>query len=73
MQKRVTIVLISVFVLAFAIGVMAPSSHASFPKEIKCWNECIANHYYECCKYVVSGSGGGTFTECEYTGYMCAY
>jgi hypothetical protein len=71
MNKRMTIVLISVMSLAFVFGAVAPASHAVVPKVVKCWHECLAGHYYECCRYVVPQ--GGSFTECEYTGYLCGW
>jgi hypothetical protein len=71
MNKHLTILLVGVMVLAFVFGVVAPSSQAVVPKQITCWHECLGGHYYECCRYVVPKSG--TFIDCEYTGYLCAW
>ncbi|UCG62089.1 MAG: hypothetical protein JSV52_02005 [Candidatus Zixiibacteriota bacterium] len=71
MKKRVSIILAGILLVAFSFGAIAPATHAVIPKVIKCWHECPGGHYVECCKYVVPG--GGSWTECEDTGYLCAW
>lgn len=71
MKKVITVAVVGVFLAAFAIGAVAPNSHAVLPKEIKCWHECLGGHYLYCCKY--SAPGVGSWTECEDTGYLCAF
>jgi hypothetical protein len=72
MKKTAVVFAVSVFLVAFAFGAMAPASNAALPKVIKCWGDCFGHVEVECCKYVLPGSGG-TFTQCEATGYTCAY
>jgi len=69
MKRYLTLILVGVLAMAFVVGAMTSSSHAVVCKEVKCWHECLAGHYYECCRYACPQ--GGSFVDCEYTGYMC--
>ena len=70
MRKYLTLILVVVLTVAFVVGAMSPT-YAVRCKETKCWHECVAGHYYECCRYACPQ--GGSFIDCEYTGYMCAW
>ena len=71
LRKAAVLVAVCVFLVAFAFSVMAPATHAAVPKLVKCWSECIGHVELHCCKYVVPGAGGGTFTECEASPFPC--